>query len=644
VFDTDLLAPGETVSVTFSVSNPGERVLRVKSIGIAPASASDAFVLGLPSDWGSVMASSGAYLVSPVGGSDAGIPDRLDFTVTYVRKQDGESPEGQLVLESDASNKPVVTVGLSTREGSAKIQLSKEHLDFGVVPTGITQSLNVTVLNTGGTDLAIDRLTITGDAPYVVSLHGTDFSAGDQGHADVTLPEPVVVGPQSTTYLTVRFTPEDGSPAQAQLTLFSNDPSAPDGTGLLVVGNMTVPCISTNPDMVSFGNRMVGSVTPVPLEIVNCGEMPLNLTGLALSGDPARFGVDTSTLPHEPTEENPVMVPINGLVTLNVIYTATELSPLGVDGAPIADAAVLSIHNDSLTPVRQVDLVGVTVNDLCPSAVIKSAEGDEVIPQTLLHLYGDQSYAPDGAIAKWSWSVQQPVGSQSVFVPSATFPNPTFEVNVAGVYVFTLTVFDQYGKPACFPASYEVLVISDEAIHVELLWSTPGDPDETDTGPEAGSDVDLHFLHPYAAGPDLDGDGKPDGWFDVPFDTFWFNAHPNWGSFDPVIDDNPGLDRDDTDGAGPENLNLDVPENGATYRVGVHYWNDHGYGSAYATVRVYVYGTLVFEVKDVLLVHKDMWDVCTIDWPSGQVTLVTDPNSEGYRIIPDYVNPFFGDF
>ena len=175
-------------------------------------------------------------------------------------------------------------------------------------------------------------------------------------------------------------------------------------------------------------------------------------------------------------------------------------------------------------------------------------------------------------------------------------------------------------------------------LHVELLWHTPEDPDETDTGPETGADLDLHFLHSWAAGPDLDGNGKPDGWFDMPFDTFWFNATPNWGSFAPGGDDDPRLDRDDTDGAGPENLNLDTPEN-VVYRVGVHYWNDHGYGSAFATVRVYVYGSLVFEVTDVLLVDRDMWDVCGIEWPSGKVTLVTDAG--GYKITPDYANPLF---
>ncbi len=274
----------------------------------------------------------------------------------------------------------------------------------------------------------------------------------------------------------------------------------------------------------------------------------------------------------------------------------------------------------------------------CPSAVIKCPEGEEVIPQTILHLFGDDSYAANGTIQKWEWAVQQPNSSQSVFVPSHTFPNPIFETNVAGIYTFYLTVYDQTDTPSCFPAVHEVVVIPDEVLHIELSWHTPDDLDETDTGPEAGSDLDLHFTHPWAAGPDLDGDGVADGWFDIPFDCFWFNAHPNWGSYDPGINDDPGLDRDDTDGAGPENINLDIPED-ATYRVGIHYWNDHGYGAAFATVRIYIYGQLVFESPETFLVDSDMWEVCTIEWPSGKVEVVTSDGD--LKITPEYHNPYF---
>ena len=181
------------------------------------------------------------------------------------------------------------------------------------------------------------------------------------------------------------------------------------------------------------------------------------------------------------------------------------------------------------------------------------------------------------------------------------------------------------------------MVIPDEAIHVELLWDTPNDSDQTNEGPQAGADLDLHFVHQYAGGPDLDGNGVADGWFDDPFDCFWHNPKPKWGSFDPAVNDDPGLDRDDTDGAGPENMNLDIPENNVTYRVGVHYWEDHGFGASYATVRIYLYGDLVYEMEDVKLLNRDMWEVATIDWPSGNVKGI----EEGFKIIPNYNNPFF---
>ncbi len=281
-----------------------------------------------------------------------------------------------------------------------------------------------------------------------------------------------------------------------------------------------------------------------------------------------------------------------------------------------------------------VPVSGAAVCCCCPTAIIKCDEGDEVIPQTTLHLRGDQSYYDHGEIVKWEWEVEQPVGSQSVFLPSPSTTNPTFETNVAGVYTFFLTVWDDHKTPSCFPAEYEVVVIPDSAIHVELTWHTPNDPDETNTGPEQGSDLDLHFLHPLASVPDLDGGGAADGWFDIPYDCFWFNAHPNWGSYDPMVQDDPSLDRDDADGAGPENINLAQPEP-AVYRVGVHYWDDHGWGASYPTVRVYFFSQLVLKFGDVCLEKGDLWTVCTIDGTSGQVQVLPPETN----IVHDYVPP-----
>ena len=72
-------------------------------------------------------------------------------------------------------------------------------------------------------------------------------------------------------------------------------------------------------------------------------------------------------------------------------------------------------------------------------------------------------------------------------------------------------------------------------------------------------------------------------------------------------------------------MNIDSPQDGITYRVGVHFWDDHGFGASFATVRVYVYGNLVYEAADVRLVKGDLWDALTIEWPSGNIVRKATP-------------------
>lgn len=266
------------------------------------------------------------------------------------------------------------------------------------------------------------------------------------------------------------------------------------------------------------------------------------------------------------------------------------------------------------------------------SVVITVDEGTAVTPQTILHLHAPEQLA-GGAVTKVEWAVEQPEGSVSLLVPSTSHPDPTLEANVAGTYIVALTVWDDLGKRH-LAAPLTIVATPDSAVHIELLWDTPGDTDQSDEGPEAGADLDLHFTHPEASGPDLDGDGIAEPWFDQPYDCFWFNAHPIWGSFDPSVGDDPSLDRDDTDGAGPENLNLDEPEDGATYRIGVHAWSDHKLGPSFATLRVYVYGELVWERAGIELENHELWDAATLSWPSGAVTPVVGPDG-GDKVSAD---------
>ncbi len=270
-----------------------------------------------------------------------------------------------------------------------------------------------------------------------------------------------------------------------------------------------------------------------------------------------------------------------------------------------------------------------------PPLLATSAEGTSVLPQTALHLAVDDvclGAAPD----HFAWSVDAPEGSVSLFLPGADALAPTFEVNVAGTYAFQVRAFDAAGGALGVSPELIVEAVPGAGIHVELLWDTPDDSDQTDEGPGAGSDLDLHFVRPAVPmglqGEDLDGDGAPDPYFQEPWDTCPLTHNPDAGGGHV-----PSLDRDDTDGAGPENLNVASPED-LVYLVAVHSWDDHGYGPSVATVRVYIDGGLAWESAPTELVMGDLWRVGTITWPGGAVTPATADGEPGGPpfITPDY--------
>lgn len=72
----------------------------------------------------------------------------------------------------------------------------------------------------------------------------------------------------------------------------------------------------------------------------------------------------------------------------------------------------------------------------------------------------------------------------------------------------------------------------------------------------------------------------------------------------------------------------------------MHYWSDHTFGPSLATVRIYIYSSLRFEIAAVELQHQSMWEVAKVAWPSGDVTLISQPGG-AYRILPNYVTPLF---
>lgn len=436
-------------------------------------------------------------------------------------------------------------------------------------------------------------------------------------------------------------TPDPGVSPPADVGAASDEGLTPD----LWTPPPPKPCIEVTPEPVNFGGKLLFTKATIEVTISSCGDVPLEVRSVrlidqeempnrALSDD---FELELDGLP-ETLGDAPAVIPPGGAVTFLTSFFPEEINPKDENGKPIPDTGFIRILSDAETPELLIETRGFGVDIGAPVAVIMVLEGEEVAPLTTLHLVGSNSYTPTGPPIKYAWSVEQPAGSQSVFIPSAAAADPTFQVNVAGTYVFRLLVWDANSVESFIYAEYQVTVLPTAALHVELTWHTPLDSDETDEGPEAGADLDLHLVHPAACGLDIDSDGVDDGWFDEPFDCFWFNPQPDWGSPDPAVDDDPSLALEDADGAGPEVLVMHAPEAGLAYKVGVNYWDSHGFGSSFATVRVFAQSVLVYEMTGVELAHQELWQVATIDPSSGEVWPFFD-DAGGPLVLPELSVP-----
>ena len=600
------------------------------------------------------------FVIRPFATTDVAEDERRQFVdIQYRRQAQFLSRTATLLVRVENNiDGNEFSVAITEQAPNAVAQVTPAALDFGTVNEGTSSERTVSVANTGTTTLICDGFVITGHPDFAVVFGETVYPVSEITQQKVALEEPLTVAPGDVAAVSLTFSPQTPTAAQGEFVLFCND--AQNKHSVLILGNQNVPCIEVTPSQLEFGGKAIGAIAQSDVQVCNCGDSLLTISAISLTAGSSsdftlRFtntggGVDPVT---GPDPEAPLAVDINACLRFDVEYVPDVPNPLDADNVPIPDTGTIVVANNSFQSELEVAVTGVGIETECPVPVIEIEEGEQVVPQTVLHLSGTQSYSPSGAVIDgYLFTVKQdPDGNASIFIPAPGFKEPTYQVNVAGFYTFCLDVDDDNGKSSAdadcnTTVCLDVLVIPDEAIHVELLWATASDQDSTDEGEGNGTDLDLHFAHEFATGatspnPDIDSDGVGDPWFHNTLDCFWFNKLPNWGTYNPDVEDDPRLDRDDIDGWGPENLNLNVPEEAKAYHIGVHYWDDHEFDSSDATVRVFIYGELDAEVSYPGLERLDMWYVGTIPWAGGTGSFV-DYNADGSPFVTsNYVNPAF---
>lgn len=568
--------------------------------------------------------------LSPRDGGSAADLKLLDKPAVGTRLLAGEARTFQVEFQSQGvANRARIEVissdpnygratpfalNIDTQENRPVISFSPGAIRFPPVGRAAQQSL--IVRNFGSAPLIIYDVGYSGNSefridsvpPGEVVLQPHDAARAAQNPAEYELEVIVHYQPQSAA-----------STGMGRIRIESNDTrdgTQENGRGVHFVdvqANAAAPCIMVDGTLRNFGPVPIGATRPHTVLVTNCGAEPLVISNIKILENSAgeEFSLDLGdwAIRADGSLGEPVTIEAGADATFGMIYGPREV---GSDSGK-----VLIESNDPAQPALELDLFGRGSDGVCPVASLQAkVRGQSSAPRPTISaapldyivLDASASHDPDGQIMSYEWSaLQVPDGTVVELGPTTEDPDGAdasrrqFRALLAGTYKFALDVVDNDGFRSCNQAVATIVAIPNKTIHIELTWHNPEDPDETDAN---GSDLDLHLVKM--------GPGK---WFESPYDVYFGNPNSTGGGiWNP---ESPSLDIDDRDGMGPENTTFDDPVNCEWYAIGVHYYRE-AFGTAYATIRVYINEALVFEALNKPLTRgNQFWDVGRIHWNQG---------------------------
>ena len=295
----------------------------------------------------------------------------------------------------------------------------------------------------------------------------------------------------------------------------------------------------------------------------------------------------------------PALAP-DASVTLEVVYAP-------VVAQPINDVVVFEFDTRERTQIP-VSGRGVTPGVLtCTSSVVDLGD----VPRGEIVNLSVNCEASGGPyqIATVGWSDQSSPFFQLVGPPGGLDDSNRLTVNTRFVssslpqtHTATLELVASHGAVTRVEASARTVAPDpvDTEIAIEMRWNT------------SRTDFDLHLVR--AGGP----------LFASNDDCYWANKNPSWGIDGNRLDD-PFLDRDDTDGFGPETINLILAAE-TQYDVYVQFFDDNNPAPVASEVDVDV------RLQGGLPQTRTMaMAECGLVWHVGRIDVVGDT----IRFVPD---------
>ncbi len=435
---------------------------------------------------------------------------------------------------------------------------------FGNVEVGATTTEIFTISNVGNARLEIEDMELLGSSTFTL----TDLSAIG------------ALAPDGSVEVMVEYTPvEEEAEEIGSVLIHSTDPISPI-TEVELWAGVDMPMLSITPDPLDFGSVLAEQEKTMTLTLTSVGDSPVSFSSFEITG---------TEFTAVPTEDWPMTLAAGRSTTMDVTLIATSGGSLGETITVDVDAPGF----DTSAELRA------TVGEGGPIAVC-SVSPTEVQPnRDTADWTGRESYDTDGyRITTWDWTLYSQPGGSTAFMPPGSADRNNFAPDLAGEYIGQLIVKNELGVES-EPCYATLTATPIENLWIQMYWAHNDD------------DMDLHLLKP---GGSLESNG----------DCYYANCvggRLDWGVAGDASDD-PSLDMDDIPGTGPENININYPQNG-TFTVVVHDYSgstgDYRGGND-VTVVIFLGGAQVWTDTRTISGDGTYTYFAEIDWPSGLIT------------------------
>ncbi len=583
----DLLAVPS--GIDFGIQSPGSPVVRRVTIqNVGEPSPVNLLNIGIQGEDTTAFAyaEDGAWPFAQAGGAQSWGVDvtfNAGATDTYA---------AELVLVTDDADEPELRIPLTGRiiDGQpCEISIRPPNVRFGFVHATETFTRDVEIFNDGFDDCYVWGFGLAPDSSTAFTLPN---APGDV----------VGIAPGTSLAVTVQYAPPEPNVNGDEGVMVFNrvHPTEPE-VQIPLSGFPSVADVVVTPNPVDFGLQPIGLVNLRSVTILNQGERPIRLDATiddVEDGPPSiRLTDDTSVeFAIESHFPLPRVIPSGAQESIHLRWEAANIG---------RDVGQLEIWLRGAVAPIIVDLYAEGSNQPCGAAceapVASCPAPTTTWTATSVTLTG-AGVDPDGDPVTCEWiPINAPAGSFATL--SEPFACETqFRPDVPGDYDFELVVRDPQGNEDRCQTRVTASVY--DGLWIETTWSSP-------------DDLDLHLFHPDA-GDILD----PATWFQLPYDCYYSNQAPYWDEVGRA--DDPSLDRDDTDGTGPENARIDQPSQLHGYRIGVHWFrSSNGNRQQDVTTNVYCGGTLAASVVNRLDFVYEAADVGTVQYTSPNTCTFT---------------------